>query len=263
MATRWTAFPHPAAAYRFDAATLRTRWERLHLGDAEPLPADDAVVAAWLLFHAGDFEKAVDAGLTAHARGMGAGMTVANKAQAVYATYLEKSETRRLELLHEVAQRAESRVAEAPREFNAHYCLAFALGRYSQGISIAKALSLGLGSKVKQAIDTTIRLQPRHADAYTALGAYHAEIIDKVGSLLGLTQGASKDAGLAAFRTARKLNPGSAITMIEYANGLMMLEGDKRMQEATELYEKAAAAEPADATEKLEVEVAKAALADG
>ena len=65
-------------------------------------------------------------------------------------------------------------------------------------------------------------------------------MIDKVGSLLGRTQGASKDAGLASYKTALKLNPSSAIAMVEYANGLVMLEGDKRMKEATKLYEDAA-----------------------
>jgi hypothetical protein len=61
-----------------------------------------------------------------------------------------------------------------------------------------------------------------------ALGAFHAEVIDKVGSLIGgMTYGAKKDIGLSLFQEALKLNPGSAIAMIEYANGMVMLEGDK------------------------------------
>ena len=168
-------------------------------------------------------------------------MTVANKAQAIYANYLEKSEKTKLALLLEVAERAEARTEEDPKNANAWYCMAYALGRYSQGISIAKALAQGLGGKVKNALETTIKLAPKHADAHIALGAFHAEVIDKVGSLLGRTQGASKDAGLASYKTALKLNPGSAIAMVEYANGLVMLEGDKRMKEATKLYEDAAA----------------------
>ncbi|MNV99312.1 hypothetical protein D3C71_1946580 [compost metagenome] len=48
--------------------------------------------------------------------------------------------------------------------------------------------------------------------------------------------------------------------MIEYANALVMLEGDKKMQEATVLYEKAASSEPADAMERLDVEMARAEL---
>ena len=255
---KWTAFPHDAAPYTYDAAALKKHWARLHAGDAEPLPADAKVLAAWALFHAGEFQKAAEAGLKAG----GAGITVANKAQAIYANYLEKSEKTKLALFMEVAERAEAQIAADGKNANAHYFMAYALGRYSQGISIAKALAQGLGGKVKSALETAIKLAPKHADAHIALGAFHAEVIDKVGSLLGRTQGASKDAGLAMFKTALKLNPTSAIAMVEYANGLVMLEGDKKMKEATRLYEDAAAAVPMDAMERLDVEMAKAELED-
>jgi len=255
---KWTAFPYDAGDYTYDAATLKKKWARLHAGDAEPLPKDDKVLAAWALFHAGEFQKATEAGLKIG----GAGITVANKAQSIYANYLEKSEKTKFALFLEVASRAEAQAAEDPKNANAHYQIAYALGRYSQGISVAKALAQGLGSKVKSALETAIKLQPKHADAHITLGAFHAEVIDKVGSLLGRTQGASKDAGLTMFKTALKLNPTSAIAMVEYANGLVMLEGDKKMKEAEKLYADAAACEPLDAMERLDVEMAKAELED-
>jgi tetratricopeptide (TPR) repeat protein len=253
---KWTAFPYDTADYTYDAATLKKKWARLHAGDAEPLPKDDKVLAAWALFHAGEFQKAAEAGLKAG----GAGITAANKAQAIYANYLEKSEKTKLALFMEVVERAEAQVAEDPKNANAHYLLAYALGRYSQGISVAKALAQGYGGKVKTALETAIKLAPKHADAHIALGAFHAEVIDKVGSLLGRTQGASKDAGLSMYKQALKLNPESAIAKIEYANGLVMLEGDKKMKEAEKLYAEAAACEPVDAMERLDVEMAKAEL---
>ena len=119
------------------------------------------------------------------------GLTVANQAQALYATHLEPSERTRQALLLEVARRAEDRTVEDPSDPNGWYSMAYALGRYSQSISVAKALALGLGARVKGALETTIRLSPKHADAYIALGTFHAEVIDKVGSLLGRSQGAS------------------------------------------------------------------------
>ena len=255
---KWTAFPHDAADYTYDAATLKKKWARLHAGDAEPLPKDDKVLAAWALFHAGEFQKAVEAGLKAG----GAGITVANKAQTIYATYLEKSEKTKLALFMEAVERAEAQIAEDPKNANAHYFMALALGRYSQGISVAKALTQGLGGKVKNALETAIKLSPKHADAHIALGSFHAEVIDKVGSLLGRTQGASKDTGLSLYKAALKLNPTSAVAMVEYANGRVMLEGDKKMKEATQLYEDAAACVPMDAMERLDVEMAKAELED-
>jgi len=255
---KWIAFPHDTADYTYDAAALKKNWARLHAGDAEPLPSDAKVLAAWVLFHAGEFQKANEAGLKAG----DAGITVANKAQAIYANYLEKSEKTKLAMFMEVAERAEAQIAADSKNANAYYFMAYALGRYSQGISVAKALAQGLGSKVKAALETAIKLAPKHADAHIALGAFHAEVIDKVGSLLARTQGASKDAGLSMFKTALKLNPTSAIAMVEYANGLVMLEGEKKMKEATKLYEDAAACTPMDAMERLDVEMAKAELED-
>jgi tetratricopeptide (TPR) repeat protein len=255
---KWTAFPYDSAEYTYDAAALKKKWARLHAGDAEPLPKDDKVLAAWALFHAGEFQKACDAGLKAG----GAGITVANKAQSIYANYLEKSEKTKLAMFQEVVARAEAQIAAEPKNASAHYWMAYALGRYSQGISVAKALAQGLGSKVKTALETTISLAPKHADAHIALGAFHAEVIDKVGGLLGRTQGASKDAGLKNFKEALRLNPISAIAMIEYANGLVMLEGDKKMKDAEKLYADAAACKAMDAMERLDVEMAKEELED-
>lgn len=255
---KWTAFPF-LGDYAFDAASVRNNWARLHAGDAEPLPAEEKVLQAWALFHNGEFEKAVKLGLKIG----GDGLTVANKSAAIYATYLEKTEQVRLELFLEVARRAEAQVQDNPANVNAHYWHAYALGRYCQAISVAKALAQGLGNKVKYSLENTIKLQPLHADAHIALGAFHAEVIDKVGSLIGgMTYGARKDTGLRLFQEALKLNFASAIGMIEYANAMVMLEGDKMMKQATGLYQQAAAATPIDAMERLDVEMARMELND-
>ncbi|MFC5520610.1 hypothetical protein [Polaromonas jejuensis] len=255
---KWTAFPH-AGDYAFDATSLKKNWARLHQGDCEPLPQETAVLQAWVLFHNGEFQKAAEAGLKLG----GDGITVANKATSIYANYLEAREKTKLELFLEVAQRAEAQQAQGPKNANAWYWQAYALGRYSQGISVAKALAQGLGGKVKQALEQAIKLSPKHGDAHIALASFHAEVIDKVGSLIGgMTYGAKKDIGLSLYREGLKLNPASAIAMVEYANGMVMLEGDKRMKEATRLYEQAAASQPVDAAERLDVEMAKAELED-
>lgn len=253
---KWTAFPY-AGEYIFDAASVRQHWARLHAGDAEPLPKDAEVLQAWALFHNGEFQKAMEFGLKIG----GAGLNVANKAACIYATYLEKQEKARLDLYLEVAQRAAAQAQENPQNVNAHYWHAYALGRYCQGISVAKALAQGLGSKVKDSLENVIKLQPKHADAHIALGAFHADVIDKVGSLIGgMTYGAKKDTGLALLQQALRLNLQSAIGMIEYANAMLMFEGEKMMQEATRLYQLAAAARPIDAMERLDIEMAKEEL---
>ena len=255
----WKKFPYADKAYVFSGAALKKNWERLHRGDREAFPADAAVQEAWRLHHQGEFHKALEAGLAAGLDGYNA----ANKAAMIYANYLEADDKRKLTLFQEISGRCEELQQAQPKNANAYYIQAYALGRYSQGISVIKALTQGLGGKIKAALETAIKLDPKHADAHSALGAYHAEVVDKVGAMIGkLTYGASKDVAVKHFETALKLAPDSAIACIEYANALVMLFGQARMDEAVKLYEKAAAATPVDAMERLDVELAKSELED-
>jgi hypothetical protein len=247
MAKKWTRFPHPDKAFAYEGAALKKNWDRLHRGDAEPYPQAEAAQRAWRHYHAGEFQQAVETGQAAG----GAGINAAIKAQAIYANYLETDKSR-LALFEEAAAWADARRAEAPKDANAHYLYAYALGRYGQGISVAKALAQGMGGKIKDALGKAMKLAPQHADAHTAFGAYQAEVIAKVGALVaGMTYGAKKDSAL---------NPDSAIARIEHANGLILLFGNERLADATKLYEQAAACKPADAMERLDVELARSEL---
>lgn len=250
-------FPYDQKPYGYGGEALRKAWDRLHKGDCEPFPEAAALQQAWRAFHRGDFVDAIAQGSKLGAPGS----VVASKAAAVAATYLEEDDRRALRLLDDAAKRAE----EATRALSAHanvwYMQAFVLGRYAQRISIIKALAEGIGTKVRKALDRTLELAPLHADAHIALGLYHAEIIDKVGALAGrLTYGADAAKSVKHFEQALKLNPGSAIAHMEYANGLLMLHGDSKKKQAVLLYRKAAECKPADAMERLDVEQARAEL---
>src|SRR5687768_4986033 len=194
----WTAFPHPDKAYDYAGDKLAKAWKDLHAGDQEPYPDEKHVASllkanpklgkdakaiaaalqdAWRAFHRGDFQQAYESGVSLGPLGA----SVAVKAGGIHATYLldgEKAKTTRYEQLIALAEAA---VAALPGEANSHYRLAFAVGRLSQTISIAKALAQGLAGRVRQALDATLERAPRHAEAETALGLYHAEIVGKVG----------------------------------------------------------------------------------
>ena len=251
----WNKFPHDNSAFDYSGPALRDNWDDLHEGDCEPYPEDEGLQEAWRCYHRGDFQAAVtladDCGLQGHA--------VANKATGMYASYLEDNEKRRIDCYQQAISRAEQALIEFPDEANSHHFYAFNLGRYSQTISIVKALKQGIGGKISSALTRALEICPNHADAHTALGLYHAEIIDKIGKLIGgVTYGASEKQAIEHFKQALKLAPRSPIALIEYGNGLYMLFGDNRVDEVSELYEKATEITPRDAVEKLDVESALA-----
>jgi len=253
----WKKFPHPDKRFAYAGTSLEKHWVRLHRGDCEPFPDDATARDAWRAYHAGDFAKAVEIGLAAGPSGINA----ANKAAMIYANYLEDDEPAKLEIFQSITERCAALQAADPKNANAWYIHAYALGRYSQGISVAAALAQGLGGKIKNSLDHALTIEPKHADAHIALGTWHAEIIDKVGSMVGgLTYGAKKDASEKHFQAALDLNPDSAIARTEYASGLVMLFGRSRLKDAEKLYEEAAACTPADAMEKLDIEAAKAEI---
>ena len=274
---RWKPFPYDAAGYRYEGGGLKKAWPDLHRGDCEPFPGAHCVKeafarhsklkggldadrtaaglqSAWRAYHRGDFAVAVAEG---SALGL-IGANAANKAANIYATYLETDGARKVEIFLKSAERAEALQAAAPDFVNAFYFHAQALGRYSQEISIAKALAQGVGGKVKASLDAAVRLAPNHAEAHIALGAYHAEIVSKVGGMLAkLTYGAGREKALEHFARARQLLPDSAIARIEEANGLVMLFGKAKLGEAERLYKEAARCKPADAMQKLDAEHAR------
>lgn len=277
----WAKFPHDAKAFDYAGDKLKKAWPNLHAGDAEPFPDDkraaalikaagkaapkgmeatelaEALQDAWRAFHRGEFQQAHEAGAALGP----VGASVACKAIAIHATHLVDDEDEQLKRYEQAGQLAEAAIAALPGEANSHYRYAHAMGRYSQGISIAKALKLGLATKVRKALEKTLELAPKHAEAHTALGLYHAEIIDKIGGLVGgLTYGAKASEAEKHLATALKLTPDSPIAHVEHANLLLLLHGEKKEDQAANAFEKAGKLKPRDAMEALDAEFARAQL---
>ena len=251
---KWNKFPYDQKSITYAGDALKKNWEALHKGDGETYPKDAALQDAWRQYHAGNFAEAAKAG---------EGHTVAIKATSIYANHLEKKDAAKVALYQESMAMATAMLKSDAKNPNAHYQFAYAAGRYSQSISVIKALKEGYGGKIKTALETALKLDAKHAEAHTAMGAYHAEIIDKVGAMVGkLTYGANKEASIEHYEKAIKLNPLSPIAHIEYANGLLMLFGDKQEDKAIALYEKAVKMKGRDAMEVLDIEMAKEELED-
>ncbi len=255
--SKWAPFDPQLGKFDLAGAKLQKAWDRLHAGDIEPLPSDAELLEAWRRFHRGDFAGAVDLaaqiGDAAH--------VVVNKASGIYADYLEDDDAVKQAIYEAGTARAEAAIGREPDNPNAHYFHAYHLGRYSQSISIAKALSQGLGGRIRKSLDRALELAPNHAEAHTAMGLYHAEVISKVGKLVGsMTYGASAEKSIEHFKEAIRLS-NAPIAWIEYGNGLYLLYGDKRVDESNAAYEKAAAMKPTDAMQALDIDYARNSLA--
>jgi tetratricopeptide (TPR) repeat protein len=276
--SNWAPFPHPDKGFDYAGDKLAKAWPRLHAGDQEPFPDEKHVAKllkanaklgkdagklatqlqdAWRAFHRGDFQQAHDTGTTLKALGA----SVAIKAGGIHATYLVANDKDKITRYEALAKLADEAIVALPNETNSHYRRAFALGRYSQCLSITQALTQGIAGKVKSSLDTALKLAPKHAEAHTALGLYHAEIVGKVGGMLAkLTYGASAAEADKQLHEAMKLTPDSPIAWIEYANALLLLHGDKREDDAATAYAKAAKLKPRDAMEALDAAFAAAQI---
>ena len=280
----WKRFPYGDRVYRYGGTALLTNWCRLHRADREPYPnvdnlhellranpalephADDPralvpmVEEAWRSFHAGDFADAVERGLRAGP----VGFVVATRAATVYAAHLEEDPVRRLSILREAVESAAALVRLAPNWANAWYAHGAALVRYSQHLSVVKALSQGLGSKVRDSLHRALQLEPGHAGAHVVLGVYNAEVIDKVGGVVGaLTYGVRKEAVVDHFEAARALHPQSSVVLAEHARAALMVLGGAQSGHAHALCAEAAASQPVDALERLHMEWALGELEAG
>jgi len=151
---KWNEFPHDQEAISYAGEALKKNWKTLHQGDNEPFPKEADLQEAWRQYHAGNF---------AEAAALGKGSAVAAKATSIYATYLEQKDAAKVKLFQEAMEIADDLRSIDKKNINAHYQYAYAAGRYSQSISIIKALKEGYGGKIKSALDAVIMLDPNHA----------------------------------------------------------------------------------------------------
>ncbi len=279
---KWTAYPHDASAFSYAGPALKKAWSRLHCGDGEAFPDAKAIASAiaedaslkkilkgdakaiaaelengWRAFHSGDFQAATKSG---DAVGV-FGAVLATKASGIYASNLCADEAQKMALFQAGAERCEAAKLTFPDNANSHYFHAFALGRYSQCISITKALAQGLGGKIKASLKAALELNPKHAEAHLAMAMYHAEIINKIGGMIGkLTYGASADDALKHFETARKLNPNAPVGQLEFGRGLVLLNAKKNADAARSAFAAATKLKASDAMEQLDIDAAAAEL---
>jgi hypothetical protein len=178
----WKRFPYGDRVYRYGGTALLTNWCRLHRADREPYPTVDNLLellranpalephaddpgrsSRWSRRRGAVFMPAISPMPWSAGWRPGRWVSWWPRAATVYAAHLEKKTVRRLSILREAVESAAALVRLAPNWANAWYAHGAALVRYSQHLSVVKALSQGLGSKVRDSLHRALQLEPGHA----------------------------------------------------------------------------------------------------
>lgn len=283
MSEQWTPFPNADPAFDFAGERLREAWPRLHAGDREPFPNRENIAGliaaearlgdtafgtdagkisaelqdAWRAFHRGEFRDAFDRGL----RIGPLGQAVAITADGVQAFFLEARDVDKIERYQALAERASNALDLLPLRASSHYRYAWALGLLSRHLPAMQVLAEGLGSKLHAALDAALELDADHPEAHTALGLYFAEAVHKLGTALArMTLRVEPEAAEAHLRTAIRVTPEAPNAWVGLGIGLGLLDANKYAEERKAALAKAAAMQPLDARQALEIAYAKRKL---
>ena len=209
--------------------------------------------AAKALYTKGDFKGAVD---IADDLQTSAAQAFAAQANSIYASTLPENKQ---EALYTQSEKyARKAIDLDPKNSDAYFEVARALGRLSLLRGVLAALSQGLGSQIRENLDISLQLEPKNSQSLIAYGLWHAEIVAKG---VGWLYGASPEAAINYFERGMKLEPKTITHKLEYAHGLVVMDKNKYLAKAIALLEEAVTLTPNDAAERLDLAQAKRDLA--
>lgn len=196
----------------------------------------------------GKFQEAYDAGIK---QGNTAGLIDAAQAASFYAAY-QARDNEKAEWFGKAEAAAKRAIQADPQNPGGYFELARAQGRLAQYRGILE--SLGLASSIKDALDKTLKLNPKHAGAKVALALWHQGLVSKG---VGWLYGANGGVVIPLFQEAIALEPDTIIHKVEYA-GVLAQMGKK--DEARAQYQAALALAPKTAADRYDLERAKREL---
>lgn len=201
------------------------------------------------LIDEGKFQEAYEVGLRL---GSAEGFVLAAKAASYFAGYQAK-DNEKADWFGRAESAARRAIQVNTDNAEAYFELARAQGRLSQYRGILE--SLGLASSIKENLDKTLRLNPRHAGAKVALALWHHSLISKN---VGWLYGANGSQIMPLFNEAIQLEPQTIIHKVELA-GVLAAQGKK--EEARKQYEAALSIAAKTAADRYDLERARRELA--
>ena len=178
------------------------------------------------------------------------GYTLAAKSLAIHG-FFNAEDGRKQTLFKEAITLAEEAVRLGPGNPHAHIELAHAKGRYAETIGTLEALEGGFAEQVRSAAEKALALKPDLAAAHLVLGTWHARVIGEGGFMARMLYGASEKDALAHYEKALELAPGNKYPLVQYAQGLLLLDEDDHRRTARRLFTRAIALPSVDALDRL------------
>ena len=177
------------------------------------------------------------------------GLALAAESLAIHGHYLAHGEEE-TELLDRAMRLAEEAIQSDPDNPQCHLQSAHAMGRYAQAVGTLQVKREYAG-KVRAALERALLLDADLAEAHLSLATWHAEAVAGGGFLARMLYGASSQDALSHYEQALQLAPDTKIVYAEYANGLLLLNERKYLQQARELVERAVELPARDAHEQI------------
>jgi len=171
-----------------------------------------ALAGAAELLAEGRFDQAYEAAL---AEG---DYVLAARAASYYAMYQAEGRREKEAWFQRAREAAERAIAEDPKNPEAYFELARALGRLAQYRGVLESLSLA--QAVRENLERALELRPDYASALVALAVWNLELAKKG---VGWLYGASTKRVLPLFERALELEPQGIIHRYEYARALLRL----------------------------------------
>ena len=216
MAKKWNKFPHADKSYVYDGAKLKQNWARLHRGDCEPYPKDAHAQEAWRLYHAGEFQQAVELGNEHPAR-----PPMPRSRRRRSTRTISKRTTRQSSRFSRKLRRGLTRGAPTRPPMPTRIT-----STRTPWVGTDRASRWPRRWRRASAARSRTHFPPRSSSRpHTPMRTSPSERTrprssTRSGALVaGMTYGAKKDSAIEHFQKALKLNPDSAIGRIEYGNG--------------------------------------------
>ena len=199
-------------------------------------------------FFRGEFLEAANLG---EAIGTPEADVLASRAITVYVEYVV-GEKGNEDLIERALMLATKAVQQAPTSAAAHLQLTRALGRKTKVIGKIEAATGNYAKLTRDAIETSLQLDPEFAPAWISLGRWHVGIIARVGAFIAkVSFKATKTEAIHAFERALELAPQSNEVHLEYAISLLALNKKKNRNKAKKLLVRAVELPASDAYEQL------------